>query len=79
VSLELLLSPASRTYEHANTSRRLLPKAHPLVQKFLRLMLGDMKFAAIHLRPTLSVPPSAVYGQLHLWGLTLGISRYFHY
>ena len=74
MSLELLLSPRSRTYEYINTSRRLHPKAHPLIQKFLHLMLGDMKFSAIKLRPTESVPPESRNLQLHLWGLTLGIS-----
>jgi len=72
VSLDLLLSPQSRTYEYVNTSRRLHPKAHPLVQKMLHLMLGDMKFSAIKLRPTASVPPESRILQLHLWGLTLG-------
>jgi hypothetical protein len=73
VSLDVLLSPQARTYEYINTSRRLHPKAHPWVQKFLHMMLGDMKFSAIKLRPTESVPPESRNLQLHLWGLTLGI------
>lgn len=39
----------------------------------LHLMLGDMKFSAIKLRPIESVPPESRTLQLHLWGLTLGI------
>lgn len=74
VSLDLLLSPTARTFEYVNTSRRLVPHAHPLIQKFLRLMLGQMKFAAIKLEPTSSVPPHAKTHQLQLWGLTLGTS-----
>ena len=72
VSLDLLLDPAARTYEYVNTSKRLLPTAHPWLLKFLHLMLGDMKFSAIKLRPTASVPDSSITLQLHLWGLTLG-------
>jgi hypothetical protein len=37
-------------------------------------MLGDMKFAAIKLQPTTSVPEASKYQKLHLWGLTLGTS-----
>ena len=53
-----------------------MPKAHPLALKFLHLMLGDMKFSAIKLRPTSSVPSTSRHLQLHLWGLTLGISSH---
>jgi hypothetical protein len=35
-----------------------------------------MKFSAIKLRPTSSVPPTSRHLKLHLWGLTLGISPY---
>ena len=74
VSMDLLLSPSARTYEYVNTSRRLMPNTHPFLLKFLHIMLGDMKFAAIKLHPTNSVPPTSKHRQLHLWGLTLGIS-----
>jgi len=72
VSLDLLLSPASRTSEYVDTTRRLIPKAHPWILKFLHLMLGDMKFSAVKLQPTESIPPTSINLQLHLWGLTLG-------
>jgi hypothetical protein len=57
-----------RHLEHTNLSTQ----ADEWFQKILHLMLGDMKFSAIKLRPTVSIPATSINLRLHLWGLTLG-------
>ncbi|KAI9716572.1 MAG: hypothetical protein M1812_005303 [Candelaria pacifica] len=55
VSLRALLSPSLRTYEHADVSDRLARQGDHLARFFLRLMLGQMRFAAIRLLPSESI------------------------
>ncbi len=64
VSLRALLSPSLRTYEHADVSDRLARQGGHLARFFLRLMLGQMRFAAVRLLPSESLYCSSAPGFL---------------
>ncbi|KAI9699266.1 MAG: hypothetical protein M1836_002876 [Candelina mexicana] len=64
VSLRALLSPSLRTYEHADVSDRLARQGGHLARFFLRLMLGQMRFAAVRLLPSESLYCSSTPGFL---------------
>ena len=64
VSLRALLSPSLRTYEHADVSDRLARQRGPLTRGTLRVMLGQMLFAAVRLIPTESLYCSSTPGFL---------------
>ena len=55
VSLRALLSPSLRTYERADVSDRLARRGGPFTRGSLRVMLGQMLFAAVRLVPTESL------------------------
>ena len=64
VSLRALLSPSLRTFERADVSERLARRYGSLVRSSLRLMLGQMQFAAVRLLPTESLYCSSAPGFL---------------
>lgn len=64
VSLRALLSPSLRTFELADMSDRLAGRRGLVARHVLRLMLGQMRFAAVRLIPTESLYCSSVPGFL---------------
>jgi len=64
VSLRALLSPSLRTFERADVSDRLARKSSLPIRGFLRLMLGQMLFAAVRLIPTENLYCSSAPGFL---------------
>lgn len=64
VSIRALLNPTLRTFEHVDVSDRLARRGGPLARHFLRLMLGQMRFAAVRLIPTESLYCSTAPGFL---------------
>ncbi len=64
VSLRALLSPSLRTFELADMSDRLAGRRGLVARHVLRLMLGQMRFAAVRLIPTESLHCSSAPGFL---------------
>ncbi|MCJ1403647.1 hypothetical protein MMC11_006870 [Xylographa trunciseda] len=62
VSMRALLAPSLRTYEHADVADRLARRGGGVLRSILRLMLGQMLFAAVRLIPSESVYCSSVPG-----------------
>ncbi|MCJ1295016.1 hypothetical protein MMC34_006577 [Xylographa carneopallida] len=62
VSMRALLAPSLRTYEHADVADRLARRGGGFLRGFLRLMLGQMLFAAVRLIPSESIYCSSVPG-----------------
>ncbi|ORY78672.1 NUDIX hydrolase domain-like protein [Protomyces lactucae-debilis] len=74
VSLDNLQSLASRTVEYVDVSTRLARQGGWLAEKLATPMFGRMRFAAIKLDPTKSVPEGSANGiNLLCWGLTLSV------
>ncbi|CAG8980628.1 hypothetical protein HYALB_00012815 [Hymenoscyphus albidus] len=55
VSLRVLLSPQTRTFEYVDISDRFARRGGPLLKKMLRTLLGKMRFSAIQLIPSESL------------------------
>ena len=55
VPVRALLAPSCRTYERADISDRLAHRRGPIVRGALRLMMGQMLYAAVRLLPSESI------------------------
>ena len=66
VSMRALLAPSLRTYEHADVADRLARRGGGFLRGILRLMLGQMLFAAVRLIPSDSTYCSSVPGFIPL-------------
>ncbi|KAF2491895.1 NUDIX-domain-containing protein [Lophium mytilinum] len=62
VSLRALLSPAQRTFEYADVSKRLAKSELGIKRWFLQSMLSQMMFAAVRLLPSESTYCSSIPG-----------------
>ncbi|MCJ1438289.1 hypothetical protein MMC27_007677 [Xylographa pallens] len=66
VSMRALLAPSLRTYEHADVADRLARRGGGFLRNVLRLMLGQMLFAAVRLIPSESIYCSSAPGFIPL-------------
>ena len=66
VSMRALLAPSLRTYERADVADRLARRGGGFLRSVLRLMLGQMLFAAVRLIPSESVHCSSAPGFIPL-------------
>ncbi|MCJ1384953.1 hypothetical protein MMC17_008071 [Xylographa soralifera] len=66
VSMRALLAPSLRTYERADVADRLARRGGGFLRSILRLMLGQMLFAAVRLIPSESIYCSSVPGFIPL-------------
>ena len=55
VSIRALLAPSLRTYEHADVADRLARRGGGFLRAILRMLLGQMLFAAVRLIPSESI------------------------
>ena len=55
VPLRALLSPSLRTFEYVDLSTRFARQGGPIARTLLRILLGKMRFSAVHLVPSESL------------------------
>ena len=62
VPLRALLSPSLRTFEYVDLSTRFARQGGPIARAILRVLLGKMRFSAVHLIPSESLFSSLTDG-----------------